>query len=437
MKKLKSLLALAALGGLSTLGVEAGTVGATIDEERPNILIIITDDQRADGTFGVMPDTMQIFRDGGTHYSNAVATTPLCCPARSSIFSGRYTHNHGVTRTDSPTKLEQLTTMQYQLKSQGYTTALAGKYLNSWKGQLPYFDLAATRTGYYKEDGSYSTTYIRDKALSFLSQLEQNDSSPWLMFVNVYAPHEPAVPEKKYESAAVPAWSENPATLEADRSDKPAYVRGLSGKKVNLQKFRVKQLRTLYSVDDLVADLFGKLQDLDEDNTLAFYTSDNGFMWYEHKLRYKRHAYDQSIQIPMFVRWPGRVAAGHVNSNIVANIDIAPTVYDAAGVAPTNYAPDGRSMFSSSREHILIESLEGTVNVPYTNDAVPVWQGLWTPGWTYVEYEDGFREYYATDDPWQLENLFNNGVAGDEPPNQSELRQTLQDDADCAGSACP
>ena len=68
---------------------------------RPNVLVVLTDDQRLDGTMAVMPKTLQWFEDGGTRFNNAFATTPTCCPSRASLFSGRYTHNHGVTTNDS------------------------------------------------------------------------------------------------------------------------------------------------------------------------------------------------------------------------------------------------------------------------------------------------------------------------------------------------
>lgn len=112
-------------------------------EGRPNILIILTDDQRAEGTMGVMPKTVRIMGDGGTRYSNGVVTTPLCCPSRASIFSGQFVHNHGVgvERTGvTLRKFDTEATMPAQLQAAGYKTAIAGKYLNGWRRKPPNFD---------------------------------------------------------------------------------------------------------------------------------------------------------------------------------------------------------------------------------------------------------------------------------------------------------
>ena len=95
---------------------------------RPNVLIIQTDDQRPSAdSYAVMDSTMATFREQGTEFPNAVATTPLCCPSRASTFSGRFVHNNGVTRLDNPENLDQTTTVQYQLRRSGYTTAHVGK----------------------------------------------------------------------------------------------------------------------------------------------------------------------------------------------------------------------------------------------------------------------------------------------------------------------
>jgi arylsulfatase A-like enzyme len=107
----------------------------------PNILIIVTDDQRA-GTLGVMPQTRRWFQQQGTTYTNAFATTPLCCPSRSSILTGRYAHNHGVLKNFMGGRLDHATTIERRLDQAGYTTGIAGKFLNSWKPEddPPNFD---------------------------------------------------------------------------------------------------------------------------------------------------------------------------------------------------------------------------------------------------------------------------------------------------------
>ena len=401
------------------------TAAAAIDP--PNVLVFMTDDQRAsaDG-LSVMDDLQRLFGDQGTKFSNAVATTPLCCPSRASTFTGKYVHNHGVTTQNNATNMPQQWTMQYHLKQHGYTTAIVGKYLNNWSGTKPHFDYAKSGvfTNYYS-GGQYTTAVQTGMATGLLNTFENNDAKPWLMYVYPFAPHLPAVPEKQYANAPVPAWVDNPARTETDLTDKPTYVRN-KGSKVNkttVMNQRGDMIRTLYSVDDMIETVMARLDALGEDNTIAFFLSDNGWMWYEHKLTEKQVAYEDSVRIPMYVRWPGQVAAGAVDQRIVANIDIAPTVYEAAGIIPT-YSPDGRSMLSTAaRDHILTEFRGSNP-----------WKALWHPQWMYAEYDNGFKEYYAPDDPWQLDNGFK---TGDPPGNAAELSSTLQRDFSCSGTTCP
>ncbi len=181
-------------------------------------------------------------------------------------------------------------------------------------------------------------------------------------------------------------------------------------------------IRTLYSVDDLIASTFSRLDALGETNTLAFFLSDNGYQWYEHGLDKKGKPYDDSVRIPLFVRWPGHIETGLADEKIVANIDIAPTVYDALDYVPSNYAPDGRSIFNSDRTVILTEGFGRG------------FRSLWNPHWMYVAYDGGFREYYGPNDPWQLENGF---ATGSPPPNAADLQAQLQAYRDCAGATCP
>jgi arylsulfatase A-like enzyme len=186
-------------------------------------------------------------------------------------------------------------------------------------------------------------------------------------------------------------------------------------------------------VDDLVSRVFVKLRELDEaKDTLAFYLSDNGFMWYEHGVARKRKPYDDSVCIPFYARWPGNIAAGSVDRRIVATVDVAPTVYDAAGINPT-YPADGRNVLDSARRYILFEYFKG----PETRQ--PTWRGLWSRRWAYIKYpERGFRrEYYAPGDRWQLRNRYRDGVRGNEPKHEDRLDAMLRQAFHCTGASCP
>jgi len=410
---------------------------------RPNILVILTDDQRAEGTLGVMPKTRKLFVAGGTTFKNAVATTPLCCPSRASILSGRYAHNHGVTDNFSAGLLDQRKTMQKELQASGYLTAATGKFLNGWRKDPSYFDRWAIYSpplryfgatfridGVVREVPGYSTTFIERMSLEFLDHFEHSDSDPWFLQVSPFAPHWPALPESRYSETSVPDWVGSPATGEADVSDKPPYIRRADNSREAVERFRAGQLRTLMSVDDLVANLFAELDRLGErEDTLAFFLSDNGVLWYEHGARGKSMPYDPSVRLPLLARWPGHLGAGIRDRRIAGNIDIAATIYDALGIQP-GYRVDGRSLLTSDRRFIFLE------HTPGRRGGIPAWNAIWTPATTYVRYVNGRREYYGPDDPWQLTNVYNDGVTGNAPDDAGELDAFIEAGSGCAGSSC-
>ncbi len=420
------------------------------------MLVIVTDDQRdPESTMGVMPRTTEWMVQGGRSFDQAFVTTPSCCPSRSSLFSGRYVHNHGVAGQEEAADLDQSATVQKYLKDAGYATAMAGKYLNSWPlgTKPPNFDRYAMVKGgytdqYWNLDGTvrllpdYTTTHIGTKAVEFIDAFDAtNDAKPWFMYLSPLAPHSPRTPEAKYANTPVPPWPGNPAVNE-NVSDKPPY---LSWRPVMTQSaiddLRTSSLRTLMSVDDMVDRVMRELQAKGElDNTLVIFTSDNGYHWGEHRYSGKFTPHLPSIDVPLFLRWPGKVSAGSHSSSMVTNVDIAPTILESAGVTPTGPALDGRSLLSTrpGRDRLLIEYFFDVAN---GTNSPPTWAATLTPTYEYVEntLSNGstVREYYnLTSDPWQLTNLYSNGTTADDPP-VAPLSSRLAADRACAGTTCP
>lgn len=436
-----------------------GGVRPTEGDRRPNILLIVTDDQRAEGTLDVMPKTRYWFEQGGTRFSNAFATTPLCCPGRASLFSGRYAHNHGV-RTNGEfrvvSELDQRSTIQRYLQEAGYRTALMGKFFYSWNLSLsPPFvdDWALFRAGYkdvfFRVNGQgqrvpYSTDFISERSVDFLQKAEEDDRQPWFLYIGTHAPHLSPQPAPAYELAAVPPWSGDPAVLEADRTDKapwvatynPPYGDVLAG----VQSIRERQLRTLMSVDDLVGDVFETVEVLGEgQNTIAVFLSDNGYMWGDHSLgAEKRFPYTPSVQIPLFIRWPGHVSAGAIDTRLAANVDVAPTVLGAARLSvDPKFRLDGRSLLApQTRERLLLEYWRSPDGGP------PPWASIRTGTFQYIEWysdEGGtvtFREFYdLPSDPWQLQNLLADADPANDP-DVAALSAQLAADRTCSGKPC-
>jgi arylsulfatase A-like enzyme len=410
----------------------------------------VTDDQRQ-GSMHVMPSTRHYFFDKGRSFPRGFVTTPNCCPSRASIFTGLFAHNHGIT-SNGKANLPQAVTAQRYLHDAGYKTAILGKYLNSWPlaDEPPYFDRwALVKPDSYQDalfniDGTvapvpgYSTDVIGSQTIDFLRAFDQEDDKPWFIYVAPVAPHRPAVPAAQYAAAAVPAWRPSPAVLEADRSDKPPWIRHQAVPLAKVRTERASMLRTLMSVDDMVAEVFHELRVLDETrDTLAIFVSDNGYEWGEHGLGGKWRPYTESIHVPFAMRWPGHFDPGSTDAGIATNVDIAPTILEAAGIAPGS-PMDGVSLLQPGTRKRLFTEFWGNAD-----KGRPGWAQVRTQRVAYIEYYEAdrshpiFREYYRIDrDGWQLRNLLHDGI-GSNNPNLSRWKAVVRRYATCAGSTCP
>lgn len=441
----------------TTSSSSAGPAGGPA--RRPNVLIVVTDDQRAsEGTLKVMPRTRRWFATGGSRFTRAVSTTPLCCPARASIFSGRYAHNHGVHTNQGKPDFDHRFTIQDYLDDAGYRTAMTGKFFNDWplRQAPPHFDRYAMFDGGYfnrtynvngemRDVEEYSTTFIKRKTLDFLESFERNgDAKPWLLYVAPYAPHAIFTAAPEHRGDPVPGWNGNPAVFEKDRSDKPDYVRLRDETYKTWKRNRRIQLRSLMSVDELMGGLRNRLRRFDEGRrTIVFYMSDNGYMWADHGLYDKGAPYTPSTRIPMLMRYPAGPKLERRDRRLVGNIDVAPTVLDLAGISPDPLHPmDGTSLVSPdwSRDRILSEYRNsGNVWTP------PTWASTHRKRVQYIEYFDSegnriFRELYRLkSDPWQLTNVLADGRDGNDPSpaRLQALSATLQADRNCSGPSCP
>jgi arylsulfatase A-like enzyme len=453
------------LAGLVVAGVALGVVAVAAargtgragdraaQRPRPNVLVIVTDDARAE-TLAAMPKTRRWIGDAGVTFTNGFAPTPSCCPSRASIFSGRYVHNHGVLRQQLAGHLDQSTTLASYLKDAGYHTAMAGKFLNRWPLKTPppaYDRYALANGGYYDQvwavDGAvrrvptYSTTFIGDQALADLDSFERDDATPWFAYLATFAPHDPRVPEPKYAKATFPELDKVGPSTVPPVTGKPRYLAGRASVSLaEAARVRTGQLRTLLSVDDLVDRVMRRLSDTGElDNTLVFFLSDNGYAWGEHRHVGKFVPYTESIKVPFVVRWPGHLAAGTVDDRMVATIDIKPTVLAAAGIPLRDGdVVDGRSLLDGGRrERLLAEYWLDQANAPGIRD----WAALRTPAWQYIEDYDQpggatFREFYdLTSDPGMERNLLADHDPANDPP--AGIQAELAAARTCKGADCP
>jgi arylsulfatase A-like enzyme len=352
--------------------------------------------------------------------------------------------------SDSPDFDTDTMVMRY-LHDGGYRTGFFGKYLNGWplRKNPPDVDkwaifghslFSGYRGGNWNVNGKklvldeYSTTFMSAQARDFIRTSERNDGKPWALFVNTGAPHKPAIPEKRYERAPVPDYEVPDEIYEHDATDKPPFIEDLRVGRHKIKKLRAAQLRTLMSVDDMIDRIFRSIDRHGERDTIAFFMSDNGNFWGEHGGYGKFLPYEMSISIPFFMRWPGRVEPGAVDLRLAANIDVAPTIFDAAAIEP-EHSIDGKSLFYKwDRSTILIEFWESF--------HLPTWASIWSDTYQYTEYYDAagavtMREHYdLQQDPLQNSNVF----ADDDPtndPNVDELSEQLRRYRECAAEECP
>jgi arylsulfatase A-like enzyme len=357
-------------------------VGSGATAGRPNVVVILTDDQRWDclgcadeAYLGIRTPNLDRLATEGARFRNMFVTTSLCSPSRASFLSGLYAHTHKVINnfTDFPADLPSY---PRQLKAAGYETAYIGKFhmgeqsderrpgFDYWvthKGQGQYYDNVFNINGRREEKKGYYTTVVTDMAVDWL---QRGHERPFLLILGHKAPHGPFVPEDKYKHLYDNVRIEYPPTAFAlegkpkwieDRLDTwhgiygPLYAfrkafpdRSPAGVKI-FGEFVRSYVGTIQSVDDSTGRILRALADIGQlDNTLVIFTSDNGFLLGEHGMIDKRTMHEESIRVPLLARWPKRIKPGTVVDEMVLNIDLAPTIVDLCNAEPLPKA-HGRS----------------------------------------------------------------------------------------------
>ena len=405
--------------------------------DRPNLVLILTDDQRFDTLFA-MPNVRRLLGDHGVTFSNAFVTTPVCCPARSSILTGEYSRHTGVLDNEGPKggalAFDDRSSLPTWLSSAGYDTALVGKYLNEYpqlgRCYVPpgwddwnaiatgpfdhYYGYALSENGHLAWYGSdpqdYQTTVLTGLATSFIQQADR----PFFLYFAPSAPHRPANSLPQDENAFTPPPPFHPPSYdEGNTSDKPwnGAVPPLDAEqKATITGIREHQLASLQSLDRAIGQLVDAIRAKGQlDNTVIAFTSDNGFLWGEHRLVSKAWPYEESIRVPMVFRVPWIAQGqGRTDGHLALNIDLASTFSELAGVQP-GLPQDGRSLVpllegkqTSWRHAFDIEWLGRDLS---GKGGTAPYEGIRTRRDVYVEYTNGWRELYdLKTDPYELRN---------------------------------
>ena len=452
----------------ATAGVAPAEAVAAAADPRPNIFFYNLDDLRDAFPGGIdplrfMPKTRAWMADG-RRYSQMFVVDPSCCPSRASMMTGRYPHNNGVRDQQDGPAFDGARSMACYLRNAGYGTYLAGKFLTTWPktSRPPCFDRSTVMWGGYRDvavrvDGvaqtaaGYSTTYLGNRGRQYISTA-LSSTAPFFLYEAPQAPHwaainnpngtvsRLAVPDTQYASAPVGTCSGVP---EADRSDKPAYVRSMNHTTAQAQAMCQSQMRAVMSADDQFAATMQQLSDRGVlNNTLVILSSDNGFMWGEHGRWEKFVPYEPSIRVPLLVRWPGRFAAGTDTNRLVSYLDLLPTMLQAANITLPAGAPrlDGESLLQATRRTTMYSEYY----VDGANPNIPSWRMVRTASAKYIHTYNAqgaviAREYYnLANDPAENTNLLGDSSTANDPPASTvtDLTNRLNAFATCSGSGC-
>ncbi len=374
-------LACAVLGVAGALVPLAGGEEAAAQRQRPNVIVVMTDDQ-ALAEMRAMPKTRKLFGAQGVKFSRSYAAQPKCCPNRATFLTGQYPHNHGV-RDNVPPRggyqaLDHSETLPVWLDRAGYRTGFVGKYMNGYPevGDIPpgwdewaalvktgYYDFTLNVNGRRVEYGSrpedYQTDVLADRAADFVDR-NAAGSEPFFLWVAPQSPHTIETgPDQRYLDNPVAAprhqglyrgatAPRKPNFNERDVSDKPRFIRALPRLSRRLRT-RIDQrfasaLEALRSVDDLIARLRSRLAAHGElANTLVVFTSDNGYFFGEHRnFDGKDQIYEEAARVPLLMQGPG-MPRGVTRDQLVSSVDLAPTILDVAN-AVSRRVVDGRSL---------------------------------------------------------------------------------------------
>jgi N-acetylglucosamine-6-sulfatase len=452
-------------------------------EGRPSFVLIVADDLDSDlGSMEVMPRARRLIADQGVELTSHFVSTPLCCPSRTTLFTGQYTHHHRVYRNRGRTGgfhrfqrlgLEQQT-LALALQRHGYRTALVGKYLNEYKGVYvpPGWNewVAASADAYngfgyalsvngkrevhHKNPSDYTTDVLAARAEAFLAA--QRPGAPFFLYFAPLAPHPPATPAPRHAGLfgdrAIPRTA---AFNEPDVSDKAPGLRDrppLSTADVAaLDEHYRRRLRSLQALDEAIERLDAVLRKRGlSDSTYVIFTSDNGFHMGQHRLPFgKGTAYEEDIHVPLYVRGPG-VRAGAKEARLTSSADLPVTLAELAGAPLPN--ADGRSLrplWESAaevawRQFVLIENFQAGDDEGQRADpaavpaqvraAVPLVSALRGARAKYVELAGGkWTELYRLDaDPHELDNAAACLPAGE----RRQLADLLHAMAACRGEEC-
>ncbi len=409
-----------------------------------NVIFVLTDDHRYDamgflkGQDWLETPQMDRLAREGVNFRNAFVTTALCSPSRASVLTGKYAHNHKIVDNNTPIPAGT-TFFPQHLQQAGYRTAFVGKWHMGHEGDDPQpgFDhwVSFRGQGTYMPakpglnvngkrvpQKGYITDELTDYALDWLGQHPRDQ--PYFLYLSHKAVHADFVPAERHKGKYDGKPFKYPATMAATGDmarNRPMWVQNQrnswhgvefpyhSG--LNIAEYYQRYAESLCAVDDCLGRVMDALRQRGElDSTLLIYMGDNGFAFGEHGLIDKRTAYEESMRVPLLARCPELFGApGRTVDQVVANIDIMPTVLNAAGLeAPAggdgaNFLPVAQGRPAEWRKELLYEYYWER-NFPQT----PTIHALRGERYKFIRYHgiwDIDELYDLAEDPLESNNL--------------------------------
>lgn len=428
-------------------------------QQKLNIIFILSDDHRYDAMGfmgkikGLQTPGMDLMAREGAHMKNAFVSTALCSPSRASILTGQFAHTHTVVDNDAPLP-PNLTFFPQYLQKHGYQTSFFGKWhmgntgdqpqpgfdhWESFQGQGVYYGVTLNINGKRipNNKDTYTTDLLANHAIDWLNS--RNKQKPFFLYLSHKGVHSEFQPAKRHEgryanlqivtppSMYLTATDSSksfgiatPPATTVNYTDIPKWVRNqryswhgvdyMYHGAIQFDGFYRRYLETLQAVDESIEKVIRYLKENNLDkNTIVLYMSDNGFSFGEHGLIDKRHAYEESMRVPMLVWGPGIAKPNSVYGQVVMNVDIAPTFLELAGISKpatmdgNSFAPLLRDQKIPTRNMVFYEY--------YWEAAFPQTPTIFavrTDRYKYI-YNHGtwdINEFYdLQNDPYEMNNL--------------------------------
>jgi len=416
--------------------------------DKPNFLLVITDDQRWDALGIVQREqgekarfpwletpAMDRLAAEGLRFRNAFVTLPLCAPSRAVFMTGRYNHVNGVANNRTPFP-DDPNSVQNRLRASGYTTAYFGKWHMGSQRERPGFDYYASFIGQgkywdcpFEVNGTTTPTkgWVDDVSTSFtIEWLRAHQDKPFFAVLGYKAPHTPHNPPDRAKnrfdgekSRPVPNLHTAPIFSGDDQTT-------ALGKRHEPAPTNVPHFRSVSAADDALGQLLTSVDELGlTTNTVVVFAGDNGYYHGEHELSDKRSLYEESLRVPLLIRYPKLIKPGTTSDEMVLNADVAPTILELAGedIPSTMQGKSAKALLAGDqvewRKSFLAEYFYEKA-FPQTPTTVAVRTAV-AKLIKYPGHENWTELFDLSKDPYETRNLAN-------VPDAKELRKQMEEE---------